>query len=64
MEDYLQAVVSARESLVDGVVDHLVDEVMEASRTRRADVHARAQANRLEAFEHGDVFGGIGSFSH
>jgi hypothetical protein len=37
--------------------------VMEASRARRTDVHTWAQADRLEAFEHGDVFSGIGSFS-
>jgi hypothetical protein len=63
MEDHLEAVVPPCESLVNGVVDDLVDEVMEASRARRTDVHTWAQADRLEAFEHGDVFSGIGSFS-
>jgi hypothetical protein len=63
MEDHLEAVVPPSERLVDGVVDDLVDQMMEASRTRRTDVHTRAQADRLEAFEHGDVFSGIGSFS-
>ena len=57
------ALVSARERLVDRVVDDLVDEVVEASRARRADVHARAQADRLEALENGDVLGGICCFS-
>jgi hypothetical protein len=36
---------------------------MEPPRARRADVHARAQADRLEALEDSDVFSGIGSFS-
>src|SRR5437868_13678931 len=64
MQDDLDAVVAAGKRLVDRVVDHLVDEVMEAAGTRRADVHARAQPHRLEALENGDVLGGIGSFSH
>ena len=64
MERYLDLVVAAREGLVDAVVDHLVDEVMEPSTARRADVHARSQPDRLEAFEDGDVLCGIGDFSH
>ena len=63
MEDHLEVVVAACEGFVDGVVDDLVNEVMQSPRARRADVHARAQADRLEAFEDGDVFSGIGSFS-
>ena len=55
---------AARQGLVDGVVDHLEDEVMEAARARRADVHARAQPDRLEAFEDSDVFCAVRSFSH
>ena len=63
MEDHLEVVVAACEGFVDGVVDDLVNEVMQSPRARRADVHARAQADRLEAFEDGDVLSGIGSFS-
>src|SRR5919108_3466328 len=37
---------------------------MKASGARRADVHARAQADGLEALEHGDVFSGVGRFGH
>ena len=44
-----------RESLVDAVVEHLVDEVMEAALAGRADVHAGAFPNRLEPLEHGDL---------
>ena len=47
----------AGERLVDGVVDDLVDEVVQAHHAGRADVHARALANRLETLEDGDVLG-------
>jgi hypothetical protein len=49
----------AGERLVDGVVDDLVDEVVEAALTGRADVHAGALAHRLEAFEHLDGVGPV-----
>ena len=49
--------------LVDGVVDHLPDEVMEAAWAGRADVHARPFAHRLEALEDGDVAGVVGRIS-
>ncbi len=39
MDGHVDEVVSIRERLVDGVVDHLVDEVMQAARARRPDVH-------------------------
>ena len=45
--------------LVDAVVDDLPDEVMQAAAIGRADVHARAQAHRLEALENLDVLGGV-----
>ena len=45
--------------LVDRVVDDLPDEVMEAADIGRADVHARAAANRLEALEDLDALGGV-----
>ena len=47
----------AGQRLVDRVVDNLVDEVVQAARPGRADVHARALADRLEALEDGDVLG-------
>ena len=46
--------------LVDRVVEDLPDQVMEAGRADAADVHARPLADRLQAFENGDVFGGVG----
>ena len=45
----------AGERLVDGVVDHLVDHVMEAGAVVGvADIHARALAHRVQAPEHLD----------
>ena len=46
---------AAGQRLVDGVVDDLVDEVMQTALTGRADVHARPLADRLESLENGDV---------
>jgi len=47
----------ARKRLVDGVVDHLVDHVVQARAIIRvADIHARALADRVEAFEDLDRF--------
>ena len=64
MEGHLDAVVTALECLVDGVVDELVDEVMEAAEAGRADVHPRPEPDRLEAFEDGDVLCGVVCFGH
>ena len=64
VEAHLDVVVVPAERLVDGVVDDLVDEVVEAARAGRADVHARPQADRLEALEDGDVLCGVGWFGH
>ena len=49
----------AREGLVDGVVHNLVDEVVEARRTGRTDVHTGPFPDRLETLENGDVLGRV-----
>ena len=49
----------AGQRFVDRVVDDLVDQVVQAGRAGRADVHRRALANRLEAFEHLDLVGAV-----
>src|SRR6185295_14758941 len=49
---YLAAVSGQR--LVDGVVDDLVDEVVQPALSGRADVHGGADAHRLQALEHAD----------
>ncbi len=41
--------------LVDGVIDNLVDEVVQTAFARGADVHARTLAHRFETLEDGDV---------
>ena len=45
----------AGQRLVDGVVDDLVDEMVQAHHAGRSDVHAGALAHRLQAFQDGDV---------
>ncbi len=49
---------------VHRVVDDLVDQVVEAFGTCRANVHARSLANRFKAFEDLDIFAGIRAFGH
>ena len=51
----LDVVGLAGEGLVDRVVHHLVDQVVQAAHTGRADVHAGTLAHRLEPLEDGDV---------
>jgi hypothetical protein len=48
----LDGVAVAGQRLVDGVVHDLVDEVMQSSRTGRADVHSRALADGLKTLEY------------
>ena len=50
----LDLVAVSRQRLVDGVVDNLLDQVVQSAFARRADVHARALANRLQALEDRD----------
>ena len=47
----------AGESLIHRVVDNFVDQMMQASRTGRTDIHARADTHRFEAFQHAQVAG-------
>ena len=51
MDPHLDLVAVSSERFVDGVVDDLVHQVVQAARTRRADVHARTLADRLQALE-------------
>jgi hypothetical protein len=48
---------AAGQRLVHGVVDHLIDEVVQAAHAGGADVHAGPLANRLEPLEDRDVLG-------
>ncbi len=49
----------ARHRLVDGVVDDLVDQVVEARGAGRSDVHPGPLADRFETFENRDVLGAV-----
>ena len=60
MDDDVDAGAEAGHRLVDGVVDHLIDEVVEPLRPRGADVHGGSLLNRLEPLEHADGRGVIG----
>lgn len=49
---YFNMVAEARKSLVYGVVDNLIDKVVQSPRTRGADIHARALSDGLKALKH------------
>ena len=49
----------AGQGFVDGVVDDLVDEVVQAPLTGGTDVHAGTLPDRFEPFEDGDVQGSV-----
>ena len=53
-DPYVDGVAVAGQSLVDGVVDHLVDQVVQAALAGGSDVHPRALPNRVETLQHGD----------
>ncbi len=57
-------VVPAGERLVDSVVDHFVDEVMQPPGTGRPDVHTGPQPHRFEAFQDRDVLCGVIRLGH
>src|SRR5947208_2745472 len=64
VQGHPDALVAARERLVDGVRNHLVDEVVKTARTGRADVHAGPFPDRFEAFKDRDVLCGVACFGH
>jgi hypothetical protein len=47
------------ERLVHGVVDNLINQVVEAHLARGSDVHRGAQAHGLKTLENLDVLGGV-----
>src|SRR5712664_2773207 len=59
MDDQLDGGRMTGERLVDGVVDHLVDQVVQPLGAGAADVHVRALAHRLEALEDLDAVGRV-----
>ena len=59
MDDHGDFVAMAGQCFVDGVVDDLVDEVMQPAGAGRADVHTGSLAHSLEAFQDSDVLGAV-----
>ena len=59
VDDHLDEVVVAGQRLVDGVVDELVDHVVQAVDIGVADVHAWPPPHGFEAFENLDVRAGV-----
>ena len=57
VDRHIDRIAVARQGLVDGVVDDLVDEVMQPTVARGPDVHARALPDGLQTLEDGDVLG-------
>src|SRR6267378_3754026 len=64
VQNDLDRVAEAAERLVDGVIDNLVDQMMQAVGARVADVHSGALADRLEALENLDVARGVRVCAH
>nr|WP_264667804.1 hypothetical protein [Arthrobacter sp. VKM Ac-2550] len=49
----------AGQGLIDGVVDHLIDEEVQAAGTCGAHVHIAAFAGRFDTFQNGNVAGNV-----
>ena len=52
LDDDVDLAAHSGQSLVDGVVHHLIDEMVQTARAGRADIHAGALAHGLEALEY------------
>jgi hypothetical protein len=63
VEHHQDLVAVAGQGLVNGVVDHLVHQVVQAPGAGGADVHARPLAHRLQALQNLDLLGAIGGLN-
>ena len=59
VDGYLDMGAEAGKGLVDRVVDHLVNQVVETFGADVADIHRRALAHGLKSFKHLDVAGAV-----
>jgi hypothetical protein len=59
MDRHIDLACMAGQRLIDRVVHHLVDQVMQPLLARRADVHGRSQTHGSKAFEDRDVLTGV-----
>ena len=64
MQRHLDTIRTPGQGLVNGVVHHFVNEVMQASGPGRPDVHAGSEPDRLETFEDRDVLCCVSCLSH
>ncbi len=55
VERDLDQIAKARQGLVDAVVDHLVDQVVQAADVGRSDIHAGPATDRLQALQDLDI---------
>jgi hypothetical protein len=59
VDAHVYFVAIACQGFVDGVVDNLIDQVVEAAEIDVADVHGWTHADGLKTFEYGDVAGAV-----
>jgi len=62
VDRHLDVVTVARQRLVDGVVDDLINEMMEPTAVGRADIHRRPFADSLQALKDLDLSGSVVAF--
>ncbi|OIQ75847.1 hypothetical protein GALL_424830 [mine drainage metagenome] len=60
-DGYVDEIAVTGESLIDRVVDYLIDQVVQTPFTGRPDIHTGAFADRVEPFKNLDVAGFIGT---
>jgi hypothetical protein len=51
------------QGLIDGIVHHLINKVMQTTGTRGTDVHARALTHRLQAFKNLNLLSTVGGLN-
>ena len=55
MQRYLDMIAKAGHGLVNSVIHHLINQMVQPAVIGRADIHARTAANRLQPFQHLNV---------
>ena len=60
MEHHQNFVAMAGKGLIDGIVHHLVDEMVQTPRACGADIHPRPLPNRFQTFQNLDLLGAVG----
>ena len=60
MEHHFNGGAVARQGLINRIVHHLVNKVMQTARAGGADIHTRPLPDRFQAFKHLNLFGAVG----